>query len=99
VNKSEFIQVFKQKLAEKKFKNFDPNEAGTIVDLFVDFITQALQAKNRVEFRGFGVFELRPYKGYNGINPKTKAPIKVGGKSNPFFKCGKYLSNALKGDS
>jgi integration host factor subunit beta len=95
MNKSQFIEELRNRLARRKIKNFNPEDTKDIVNIFVKYIIDALREGNRVEFRGFGVFELRPYKGYKGLNPRTKKPIRVGKKFIPFFKCGKGLVELL----
>ena len=70
--------------------------AGIIVRSVFDSISKALKAGSRVEIRGFGSFELRRYKAYQGRNPQTGAKIHVKSKILPFFKIGKLKDTVNK---
>src|SRR4029077_15880540 len=48
-----------------------------------------------IEIRGFGSFTVRPYKPYNGRNPRTGQPVPVPAKRLPFFKVGKDLKDLV----
>ena len=45
--------------------------------------------------RGFGSFEIRHYKAYEGRNPRTGAKVQVRPKRLPFFKVGKELKERV----
>ena len=45
--------------------------------------------------RGFGSFEVREYKAYEGRNPRTGEPVHVRPKRLPFFKVGKELKERV----
>jgi integration host factor subunit beta len=62
-----------------------------IVDLFLQSITEALRAGDKVELRGFGSFRVRSHQARAGRNPKTGAVVQVPAKQVPFFKAGKAL--------
>ena len=49
----------------------------------------------RIEIRGFGSFELRAYRGYDGRNPRTGSAVAVKPKRLPFFKVGKELKELV----
>ena len=66
-------------------------EAEKVVREIFDGMTDALIAEERIEIRGFGSFEIRNYKSYSGINPKTGKKVVVKPKKSPFFKVGKEL--------
>ena len=55
----------------------------------------ALKAGERIEIRGFGSFEIRHYKAYEGRNPRTGAKVDVKPKRLPFFKVGKELKERV----
>ena len=56
---------------------------------------QALRRGERIEIRGFGSFEIREYKSYEGRNPRTGATVHVKPKRLPFFKVGKELKERI----
>ena len=55
----------------------------------------SLKNGNRIEIRGFGSFEIRRYKAYEGRNPRTGDPVGVNPKRLPFFKVGKELKELV----
>ncbi len=46
---------------------------------------------NRVEFRGFGVFEVRQRKRRNALNPQTLEPVRVPAGRTVKFKPGRRM--------
>ncbi len=60
-----------------------------------DCMERALRSGNRIEIRGFGSFEIRHYKAYEGRNPRTGDPVGVQPKRLPFFKVGKELKERV----
>src|SRR3954464_12188908 len=69
--------------------------AEMVVNCVFDAMTEALQAGEGIEIRGFGSFTVRPYKPYNGRNPRTGQPVPVPAKRLPFFKVGKELKELV----
>ncbi len=55
----------------------------------------ALKRGERIEIRGFGSFELRSYRPYEGRNPRTGVRVSVQPKRLPFFKVGKELKERV----
>lgn len=66
-------------------------QAEMIVNITIESIIRTLYNDDRVEFRGFGVFDSRCYKRYTARNPKTHQVIDVAPKKRPFFRPGKDL--------
>ena len=69
--------------------------AETVVNCVFDAMTEALQRGEGIEIRGFGSFTVRPYKPYDGRNPRTGQPVPVPAKRLPFFKVGKELKELV----
>ena len=69
--------------------------AELLVNCVFDAMTDALQRGEGIEIRGFGSFTVRPYKSYNGRNPRTGQPVPVAAKRLPFFKVGKELKELV----
>lgn len=69
--------------------------AELVVNCVFDAMTEALQQGEGIEIRGFGSFTVRPYKPYNGRNPRTGQPVPVPAKRLPFFKVGKDLKELV----
>ena len=72
-------------------------KAELLVNTIFDCLEQALRRDERIEIRGFGSFEIRRYKAYQGRNPKTGVPVSVREKRLPFFKVGKELKERVNG--
>ena len=87
----------KSKLIESVAGKLDlpKGKAELIVNIIFDSMTDSLQRGERIEIRGFGSFEVRSYKGYEGRNPRTGAKVEVKPKQLPFFKVGKELKERV----
>ncbi|MCC5829368.1 MAG: integration host factor subunit beta [Phycisphaeraceae bacterium] len=70
-----------------------------IVQGFLDNIILELGRGNRLEFRDFGVFEVRQRRGRMAQNPKTLSPVPVPAKRTIKFKVGRLMKEAIGGDS
>jgi len=79
----------------KKKAELTKSEAGNVVDLFFDEISNALTNGDRAEIRGFCSFYVKHYKAYTGRNPKTGEQTQVKSKKLPFFKVGKELKERV----
>jgi integration host factor subunit beta len=69
--------------------------AELLVHVIFDALEAALKRGERIEIRGFGSFELRSYRGYDGRNPRTGTAVEVRPKRLPFFKVGKELKERV----
>src|SRR5262245_25895714 len=69
--------------------------AELLVHIIFDALEAALKRGERIEIRGFGSFELRSYRGYDGRNPRTGSAVAVRPKRLPFFKVGKELKERV----
>lgn len=65
--------------------------AEQVIEIIFERMIDAMQRGDRIEIRGFGSFEVRDYKSYQGRNPRTGESVKVPPKKLPFFKVGKEL--------
>src|SRR5262249_12645274 len=70
-------------------------KAELIVNCIFDSMEDSLKRGERIEIRGFGSFEIRSYKSYEGRNPRTGSPVSVQPKRLPFFKVGKELKERV----
>lgn len=89
MTKSELIETVANKLKLPKGK------AELIVNCVFDSMEASLKRGERIEIRGFGSFEIRNYKAYEGRNPRTGAKVNVKPKRLPFFKVGKELKERV----
>jgi integration host factor subunit beta len=69
--------------------------AESLVGCVFDSMVDAMRENEGIEIRGFGSFTVRPYKPYDGRNPRTGQPVPVPAKRLPFFKVGKELKELV----
>jgi DNA-binding protein HU-beta len=62
---------------------------------FVDAVTEALKAGEKVALVGFGTFSVGERAARTGKNPQTGAQIKIAAAKSPKFKAGKALKDAV----
>ena len=63
---------------------------------FVDAVTEALKAGEKVALVGFGTFSVGERAARTGKNPQTGAAIKIAAAKSPKFKAGKALKDAVQ---
>ena len=83
MNKTEFIKA----VADKA--NLTQKDAAAAVEAFVDVISDALKAGDKVAIAKFGTFEIKEKPARDGFNPLTKQPIKIAASKVPTLKFGK----------
>ncbi len=66
-----------------------------VVQSFLDEIISELSSSNRLEFRDFGVFEVRTREARVAQNPKTLERVKVPAKRTVKFKMGRLMKEKL----
>jgi DNA-binding protein HU-beta len=67
------------------------NKAEAAVDSIFESLKRALGAGDRIELRGFGVFNVRPRKTGIGRNPRTGTEVTITPGRAVRFKPGKEL--------
>ena len=67
-----------------------------VVQLFLDEVAGELIRGNRLEFRNFGVFEVRTRPGRLAQNPKTLEKVAVPSKRVVKFKVGNVLRDQVE---
>ena len=83
MNKGELIKV----MAEKA--GFTNKDAAIAYDAFVEAVTEALKAGDKVQLAGFGSFEIKDIPAKEGINPQTKEKVAIEACKKPVMKFGK----------
>lgn len=71
-------------------------DVETVVNNFLDEITRALEAGEKVQLIGFGTFETRKRSGRTGRNPQTGAAMEIPESIVPAFRAGSRLKEAVK---
>ncbi|WP_432800274.1 HU family DNA-binding protein [Poriferisphaera sp. WC338] len=69
-----------------------------IVQTFLNNITVELGKGNRLEFRDFGVFEVKQRQSRMAQNPKTLERVEVPPKRTVKFKVGRVMKQVLAAD-
>ena len=69
------------------------------VQCFLDKVIDELRRGNRLEFRDFGVFEIRDRAPRVAQNPKTLERVPVPAKRTVKFKVGRLMKVALEQDA
>ena len=67
--------------------------AAHAVETIFEEMKQALRLGKRIEFRGFGVFQVRDRKRGVGRNPKTGVEVAISPGKTVRFKPGKSLKD------
>jgi DNA-binding protein HU-beta len=70
-------------------------EAGKVIEAVFDTITATLKKGDEVRLVGFGTFAVTKRKASTGRNPRTGEPMKIKASSQPKFKAGKSLKDAV----
>lgn len=90
LTKTDFALTLARELGLKKA------QAKEITDVFFDVLREAILQSDRIEIRGFGVWEIRPVGARpNARNPKTGERVFVPPRRKVLFKPGKILKEAL----
>ncbi|GMM62045.1 HU family DNA-binding protein [Novosphingobium pituita] len=70
-------------------------DAMKAVEAVFDAITQALSKGDEVRLVGFGTFSVAKRKASTGRNPRTGEPMEIEASTQPKFKAGKGLKDAV----
>ena len=70
-------------------------DASKAVESVFDSITAALRKGDEVRLVGFGTFSVSKRKASTGGNPRTGEPMTIKAPSQPKFKAGKGLKDAV----
>lgn len=70
-------------------------KAKEAIQEFLNEVVAELARGNRLEFREFGVFEIKTRAARTAQNPKTLKPVRVPAKRTVKFKVGRKLREAL----
>jgi DNA-binding protein HU-beta len=71
------------------------SDASSAVESVFDTITKALSKGDEVRLVGFGTFSVSRRKASVGRNPRTKEPMQIKASTQPKFKAGKGLKDAV----
>ena len=91
MTKTDFISI----LADQE--GIDKKQAAVWTDAVIKAITDALIAGEKVQFMGFGSFEVRQRAEKKARNPQTGEEVIAPATQVPVFKAGKALKDAVAG--
>ena len=89
MNKGELIKA----MAEKA--GFTNKDAAIAYDAFIDTVTEALKAGEKVNLVGFGSFEVKAREARECRNPRTGEVVTAPAAKRPVFVAGKALKDAV----
>ena len=89
VTKKELIDNIAEATGEKRVV------VKKVVQGFLDSIVVELGKGNRLEFRDFGVFEIKQRRARMAQNPRTLQPVEVPPKRTVKFKVGRLMKQTL----
>ena len=91
VTKKKLIQKISQK------RSLHPNDVRSVIQSFLDEMTDTLTQGDRLEFRDFGVFEVVERKQKIGRNPKNAGvPIVIPARKAVKFTPGKKMKEKIE---
>lgn len=70
-------------------------KAGEAIDAFIDSISDAIAANDKVQLIGFGTFEVRERAARTGRNPQTGEEMTIPAGKAPVFKAWKVLKERV----
>lgn len=82
------------KIADKA--GMTKKDAEKALNAFIDTVTDALAADDKIALVGFGTFETKKRAARKGKNPRTGEIIDIPAAKVPAFKAGQGLKNAIK---
>lgn len=71
------------------------NDASKAVESVFDTISSALSKGDEVRLVNFGTFSVAKRKASTGRNPRTGEPMTINASTQPKFKAGKALKDAV----
>ncbi|MFA5675283.1 MAG: HU family DNA-binding protein [Christensenellales bacterium] len=89
MNKSDLVDAVAKKAGLSK------KDSDACLSALVSVVTEALKGGDKVQWTGFGSFELRQRAARKGVNPATGAQIDIPASSSPAFKPGKAFKDAF----
>ena len=87
MNKAELINAIAEKSGLSKV------DSKKALEAFIESVTAEVKAGGKVALVGFGTFSVSQKAARKGINPRTKAEIKIPAKKTAKFKPGADLAS------
>ncbi len=89
----------KSELIAQMAKKTNVNKKGveSVLKTLIETIQQALKKDGQIRLDGLGTFRVIERKARTGVNPQTRAKMKIPAKKAPAFRAAKALRDAIKG--
>ena len=93
--------ITKKDLVDRIADNVGVKQAAakSVVQCFLDEIVSELAKGNRLEFRDFGVFEVREQAARTAQNPQTLEPVEVPARRKVKFKMGRIMRERMNAEA
>ena len=91
MNKGDLIKVMARKA------DFTEKDATIAYNAFIETITEALKAGDKVSLVGFGTFEVKEVAAKTGVNPQTGEKVEIAACKKPVMKFGKSYKELING--
>lgn len=89
MNKNELV------VAVAKETGLSKTDSTKATDALIKAVTQSLSTGDEVRLVGFGTFSVAQRKATEGRNPRTGEKIQIPASTQPKFKAGKGLKDAV----
>ncbi len=89
MNKKSLVNAVAEKTQLKK------KDVKAVIDTLFETISESLEKGEKVQLVDFGTFEVKKMEGRTGVNPRTKAKIKIPARKVPKFRPGKVLKTKV----
>lgn len=89
MNKSELIAGAAENAGISK------KDAECVLNAAFEIVANALEAGERVQLSGFGIFEVKEREARVGRNPRTKEAIQIPATRQPVFRASKALRDKV----
>ena len=89
MNKAELVTAMATETGLSK------KDVESVLNTFVNVVSDELAKKEKVQLVGFGTFETRERASRTGRNPQTGETVKIAARVVPGFKAGNKLKDAL----
>lgn len=89
MNKQELVSAMAEETQLTK------KDVESVLNSFVNVVSNALEKKDNVQLIGFGTFETRERAARTGRNPQTGEELNIAASTTAAFKPGKSLKEKL----
>ena len=90
MNKAELISAVAENAGLSR------KDSEKAVNAVLETIRVSLEAGEKVQLVGFGIFDVKTREARMGRNPKTREEIEIPASRVPVFKAGKALKEAVE---